>query len=187
MARGNNMQNVTNATNFSATVHSIKQTHIDGPLGKEVSAAAHEKNAVRKAEASLEEASISTAERPMELFFKATVEGINEVLGENTIQGEFDSASDVSSVAEKIVSLSVASYPQYVEQSPDVPADEIAVSFVNAIVEGLDKGVAETKNLLSGLEALDEASSSIIDTVYDEVKQGLQSFLDSFSETELSA
>jgi len=183
------MQNVTNTTNFSATVHSIKQSHVDGPLGKAISAAAHEKNAIKKAEVSLEEASIDTGEKPMELLFKATVEGINEVLGENTIQGEYDSVSDVgsSAMAEKIVSLSVASYPQYVEQNPDIPADEIAGSFVNAIVEGLDKGMTETKELLSGLDVLDEASASIIDTVYDEIKQGLQSFLDSFSETELSA
>ena len=79
------MEHVTSATNFGATVHSIKQSHTEGPLGKAISAAAHEKNAVKRAEFSPQETTISASENPTELLFKASVESINEVLGGNVL------------------------------------------------------------------------------------------------------
>lgn len=175
------MQNVTNATNFSATVHTIKQNHIEGPLGKEISAAAHEKNAVRKTEASSEDVSISTGTKPMELLYKAVIESVNEVLEENAIQVSIALEADASpeATAEKIVSTSTALFTSYLEQHPDLSTEEAASSFVEIIKNGINKGFADAREILDGLNTLDENTSTNIDTTYDLSQQGLLSFLDS--------
>jgi len=174
------MENVTNASNFGSTVHAIKQNNVEGPLGKVVSAAAHEKNAVRKAEAVSEEATISAALNPSELLFKTTVEGINEALGESTIQGEYDVVADVTpeALAQKIVSLASATYTQFADGNPGATADEIAAIFANTINEGVNNGVIETKELLASLNTLDDEIINVIDMTHDAITQGVQSFLD---------
>ena len=172
------MENVSNTTNFSSTVHTIKQNHVEGPLGKAISAAAHEKNAVRKAEISSGEVTINTSEKPAELLLKTAVEGINEVLGENTISATYDAEIDLSTeaITQNIVSSTTAAYPQYVENNPGISGEDSAQSFIDAINIGMTNAVEDAKSVLSGLDALDENKSSMIDTTYDAVMQGIQSF-----------
>ena len=174
------MENIGHSTNFSSTVHSIKANHVEGPLGKAISAAAHEKNAARKAEASSDEVTINTSEKPAALVFKTAIEGINEVLGENTITATYDAESNLSSeeTTQNIVNLTTAAYPQYVESNPDLTAEDAAQSFIDAITEGLNNAAADAKNVLSGLNSLDDETSSMIDSTYDAALQGVQAFLD---------
>lgn len=174
------MEAVNNNGNFGSTVHSIKQSHVEGPLGKAISAAAHEKNAVRKAEAATEDVTIKVSEQPTELIFKTSVEGINEVLGENTITASFDADANLSpeEVSQNIVSLSTASYPQYLANNTDIASEDSAQSFIDKINEAMTNAVTDAKNVLSGLESLDELTGSMIDSNYDAVMHGIQSFMD---------
>lgn len=180
------MENVTNSANFSTTVHSIKQNHVEGPLGKAISAAAHEKNEVRKTETSSDGANITASENPTELLFKTIVEGVNEVLGDDTIQGSFDAEVDVTpeAVAQKIVTLAIESYPQYVAENSDVPAADVANSFFGRVTEGVSSGADEARGVLAGLNVVDEEVASAIDATYDAIIQGVQSFLDGQNTTE---
>ena len=122
----------------------------------------------------------------MDLLYKAVIEGVNEALGENAIQETIAFEADVSPevISEKIVSTSTALFTQYLEQHPDLPAEEAASSFVETIKSGIDKGFADAREILDGLNALDENLSTTINTAYDLSQQGLLAFLDSHVETE---
>ena len=176
------METVINTSpgNFGSTVHAIKESHVEGPLGKAISAAAHEKNAVRKAEATTEDVTINVSEQPAELIFKTSIEGINEALGENTITASFD--ADVNSspeaLSQTIVSLTTASYPQYLENNADIADEDNAQSIINIINQAMTNAVTDAKAVLTGLESLDEITSNMIDSNYDAVMQGVISFVD---------
>jgi len=189
------MQDITN--NFGSKVHELKQQHGSQQLGAHVSTAAHEKNAVRKTEEAqpssqqqLNQAilqanadvSISAGNQPMALLFKSAIEGINEVLGENTIQNAYDSGLDVSpeATADRIVNLSTAFYPQYKEQHPELSEEEAATQFTDLISGGIEKGFAEARDILSSLNVLEGDIASNIDKTYDLVQEGLKTFLETY-------
>ncbi|MEW8020957.1 MAG: DUF5610 domain-containing protein, partial [gamma proteobacterium symbiont of Phacoides pectinatus] len=175
------MPNVTNVPNFSATVHEIKRTHDEGPLGREVSAAAHEKNAL-KASARQElnrsvleanrDVSINSGNQPLALLLRTAVEQLNEVLGPNAIQDAYDSGLDVSpeATAKRIVSMSTGFFASYQERNPEMSAEEAASSFVEIIRGAVEQGFAEAREVLSGLSALSEEIANDIDTTYDLVQ-----------------
>lgn len=158
----------------------------NGPIGPEVSALAHEKNAAKKAlNASILESTINVtaADSPLSLVLKTALEGINEALGSNTaIQEAYDSGVDVSpeATADRIVSLSTAFFSAYQEQNPD----KSVADFIDVISGGIDQGFQEARDILEGLQVLDGEIAENINTTYDLVQAGLQSFLESFSNTE---
>ena len=174
------MENVNNSMNFGSTVHAIKANHTEGPLGKAISAAAHEKNAVRKAEATSEDVTINVGNEPGKLIFNASIEGINAVLGENAVTATYDAESNSGSeaIAQNIVDFTTAAYPQFVENNPDLSAEDSVQSFFNAISEGMNNAVTDAKTVLTGLEALDDETTSMLDLVNESVMQGVQSYLD---------
>jgi len=189
------MQDIT--TNFGTKVHVLQKDHGKQQLGAHVSAAAHEKNAARKAEEPQPSAkqqlnqailqanvdvSISAGNQPMALLFKSAIEGINDVLGENTIQNAYDSGLDVSpeATAGRIVSLSTAFYPSYKEQHPELSEEEAATKFTDLISGGIEQGFAEAREILSSLNVLEGDIASNIDKTYDLVQEGLQAFLDTY-------
>jgi len=189
------MQDITG--NFGATVQGIKQKHGKQQLGQHVSTAAHEKNAIKKADepkvtpqqqlnqAILQanaDVSISAGNQPMALLFKSAIEGINDVLGDNSIQNAYDSGLDVSpeATADRIVNLSTAFYPQYKEQNPDLSEEEAATQFTDLISGGIDKGFTEAREILSSLNVLEGDIADNIDKTYDLVQEGLKSFLETY-------
>ncbi len=189
------MQDIT--TNFGTKVHELKQDYGKQQLGVHVSDAAHKKNAARKAEEPQPSAkqqlnqailqanvdvSISAGNQPMALLFKSAIEGINDVLGENTIQNAYDSGLDVSpeATAGRIVSLSTAFYPSYKEQHPELSEEEAATKLTDLISGGIEQGFAEAREILSSLNVLEGDIASNIDKTYDLVQEGLQAFLDTY-------
>jgi len=118
----------------------------------------------------------------MALLFKSAIEGINEVLGENTIQNAYDSGLDVSpeATADRIVNLSTAFYPQYKEQHPELSEEDAATQFTDLISGGIEKGFAEARDILSSLNVLEGDIASNIDKTYDLVQEGLKTFLETY-------
>ncbi len=189
------MQDIT--SNFGKQVHALKQEHGTQQLGAHVSEAAHKKNTVQEidetkpsAQQQLNQAilqanadvSISAGNQPMALLFKSAIEGINEVLGENTIQNAYDSGLDVSpeATADRIVNLSTAFYPQYKEQHPELSEEEAATKFTDLISGGIEKGFAEAREILTSLNVLEGDIASNIDKTYDLVQEGLKTFLETY-------
>ncbi|MEW4982888.1 MAG: DUF5610 domain-containing protein [Cycloclasticus sp.] len=162
----------------------------DGPMGQEVSALAHEKNLAKKSlnSAILESTiSLSAADSPQALVLKTALDGINEALsaslGESAIQNAYDSDLDVSpdATAERIVSLSTAFFASYQEQHPELVEDEALLAFTELIKGGIEKGFSEARDILNGLNVLEDEIASNIDETYELVQTKLNAFVDSFT------
>jgi hypothetical protein len=63
-------------------------------------------------------------------------------------------------------------------------AEESLANFVDIIGGGIEQGFSEAKDILGNLNVLEGDISNNIDKTYELVQQGLQSFVDSFSEIE---
>ena len=201
------MQNISSTQTFASDVNNLKVKQnktTDGPLGQQVSAAAHEKNELKKTESPTFESikqqfnsailqssldvSVSAGNESLALVFKAAIEGINDVLepelGSNVIQNTYDSGLDVSpgATADRIVSLSTAFFFSYQEQHPELTDEQAANKFADIIGGGIDKGFAEAREILEGLKVLEGDIASNIDTTYDLVQQGLKAFVDNYAE-----
>ncbi|HIF17165.1 MAG TPA: hypothetical protein EYG50_08755 [Cycloclasticus sp.] len=177
-------------TSFNQEVRGLAKSDTkkeDGPIDPEVSKLAREKDTAQKQlnAAILESTiSISAADSPQALILKTALEGINEALsatlGGNAIQNAYDSGLDVSpgATADRIVSLSTAFFSQYqtvhTEFSDDVNAARAA--FTEVIRGGIEKGFAEAREILGGLNVLDGDIASNIDKTYDLVQKKLNDF-----------
>jgi len=201
------MKNITSTSTFSQSVKQIKANYSKDsgvPLGTQISAKAHEKKVVQDVGSSYGaikkqnntailqssmEASVSAGNEPLSLLYKVAIDNINEVLkpelGKDAIQAAYDSGLDVTpeATADRIVSLSTAFFSQYQEQNQHLSTEDSVKSFVKVIGAGIDKGFAEAKEILQGLKVLDGDIAGNIDVTYDLVQKGLQSFINSYTQS----
>ncbi len=132
----------------------------------------------------------SIGEQPLSLVLKAALQGINEALQagglETSVEDTYESGIDYSpeATAERIVAFSTQMYGSYKEQHPEMEEDELLTSFIDVIGGGIEQGFVEAKDILGGLKVLDGDIATNVDKTYELVQEGLQSFIDSFSETE---
>ena len=192
------MPNISNSNNFGAKVHEFKQETNGKAPGQKISAAAQEKNELKKTEHSAEtlqkqinaailqtdlNVSIYSGDQSLSLVYKTAIEGINDVLGENAIQNASESGLDVSpeATAERIVSMSTAFFPSYFDQHPEMTEQEAAENFTQLISQGIDNGFAEAREILAGLKVLEGDVADNIDATYTLTQEGLQAFLESYT------
>lgn len=134
--------------------------------------------------------SVRTGNESMSLLFKAAIEGINDVLkedmGENSIQHAYGTNLDISpeATADRIVSISTSFFYKYQDQNPDMSTEKAAKSFAEIIAGGIDKGFADAREILDGLQVLEGNIASNIDVTYDLVQQGLQDFISHYVDPE---
>ncbi|MFC6672353.1 DUF5610 domain-containing protein [Marinobacterium aestuariivivens] len=163
-----------------------------GGIGKEVSAEARSdkdfgtssRDQQNRAilDASLQ-VSISSGNRSMELLYRAAIDRINEVLtgklGGEALQTSLDQGLDVSpeATAGRIVSLTTAFLPQYLEQHPELAEDEGRARFTELIRGGIQQGFDEARELLDGLGVLQGDIADNIDRTWELVQQGLDAFM----------
>ncbi len=195
-------------TSFNQDVRTLAKAEDkkeNGPMGQQVSDLAHEKKTEKVQEPayltqkkqlnaaiieSTLEFSNSIGDKPLSLLLKTALQGINEALKaggvENTVEDAYDSGIDFSpeATAERIVSFSTQFFGSYKEQHPEMGEEELLTSFVDIISGGIDQGFGEAKEVLEGLKVLDGDISINIDKTYELIQEGLQSFVDSFSEKE---
>lgn len=128
----------------------------------------------------------SASNSPQSLVLKTVLEGINDSLKHTmgkddftSIQAAYDSGLDVSAeaTASRIVSLSTAFFGSYQEQHPELNLDEALTQFTDVIRGGIDTGFGEARDILKGLNALDDDIATTIDSTYDLVQEGLDAFI----------
>jgi len=183
---------------FSQDVHALVKSdekHANGPVGREVSELAHQKNAEKlqlSAKDQLNAAivqgaidvSVSSGNESLSLLLKTAIEGINNALettsGPNAIGAAYDAGLDVSpeATAERIVSLSTAFFGAYQEQHPELSKEDALTAFVDVIRGGIDQGFTEAREILSGLNVMEGDIASNIDKTYELVQAGLSDFLE---------
>ncbi len=195
-----------NAT-FSQDVRSLGKAQDkkeNGPMGQQVSGLAHEKKMPEVQEpiyvtqkkqlnAAIIESSLkfnnTIGDKPLSLVLKTALQGINEALKaggvESSVEDAYESGIDFSpeATAERIVSFSTLFLGSYREQHPEMDEEESLTAFVDIISGGIDQGFGEAKDILEGLKVLGGDIANNVDKTYELVQEGLQSFVDSFSET----
>ncbi len=175
------------------------------PMGQQVSALAHEKKTEKAPEsiyvsqkkqlnAAIIESSLkynqSIGDQPLSLVLKTALQGINESLKaggvESSVEDAYESGIDFSpeATAERIVAFSTQFFAAYQEQNPNMDEEESLASFVEIIRGGIEQGFGEAKDILGSLKVLDGDIADNVDKTYELVQEGLQSFVDSFSNTE---
>ena len=136
------------------------------------------------------EVSISSGNDSMALLFKAAIENINEALapemGPQAIEAAYESGLDISAeaTADRIVSLTTAMFPSYLESHPELSIQEAATQFSELIGGGITQGFGEARDILDGLGVLTEEISTLIDDTYDQVQVKLQEFVDQQTQTD---
>ena len=176
-----------------------KKSH--SPMGRDVSESAQAKNVEKAADSSPAtaknqlnaailqsalEVNLTAGNKPLSLIFKTALEGINEALketfGDNAIQAAYESGLDVSpeATADRIVSLSTAFFGAYQEQHTELDQEQALTAFTEIIRGGIDKGFAEARDILSGLNVLEGKIADDIDSTYALVQDGLKSFVENY-------
>jgi len=195
-------------TTFSQDVRSLAKAQDkkeNGPMGQQVSDLAHEKKIGEVQEpisvsnkkmlnAAIIESTLkfnnTVGDKPLSLLLKTALQGINEALKgsgvDSSVEDAYESGIDFSSeaTAERIVSFSTQLLGAYREQHPEMDEEESLTSFVDIISGGIEQGFSEAKDILGSLKVLEGDISNNIDKTYELVQEGLQSFVDSFSDTE---
>ena len=191
---------------FSQDVRSLAKAQDkkeNGPMGQQVSNLAHEKKIAEVQEpisvsnkkqlnAAIIESTLkfsnTVGDQPLSLLLKTALQGINEALKEggveSSVEDAYESGIDFSpeATAERIVSFSTQLLGAYREQHPEMDAEESLASFVDIIGGGIEQGFSEAKDILGNLNVLEGDISNNFDKTYELVQQGLQLFVDSFSE-----
>jgi len=181
--------------NFGSNISQLAQTTDKRaePFGQMVSEMAHDKKI--SPDASLDAAIVSTnlslktgdGDQSLNLVLKTAIEGINAelepTLGAGAIQAAVDNGLDVSpeATAERIVTLSTAFFPAYLDANPELDFDTALNQFVDVISGGIDQGFAEAREILDGLQVLNGDIASNIDTTYELVQDKLAAFVENLS------
>ncbi|PKI14897.1 DUF5610 domain-containing protein [Colwellia sp. 12G3] len=195
-------------TTFSQDVRSLAKApdkKENGPMGQQVSELAHEKKIgevkepihvtqKKQLNAAIIESSLkfsnTIGDKPLSLMLKTALQGINEALKasgvDSNVEDAYESGVDFSpeATAERIVSFSTQFLGSYREQHPEMSEEESLTAFVDIISGGIDQGFGEAKDILGGLKVLAGDIESNIDKTYTLIQEGIQSFVDSFSEKE---
>jgi len=180
---------------FGSNISNLAQTTDKraAPFGQNVSGLAHEKKATEGADldAAIVDTNLSLntgdANNSLTLVLKTAIEGINTelepTLGPGAIQAAVDSGLDVSpeATAERIVSLSTAFLPAYLDANPELDSETAVNQFIDVISGGIDQGFAEAREILDGLQVLEGDIASNIDATYELVQDKLAAFVENLS------
>lgn len=127
--------------------------------------------------------SLKSGNDGLALLYRSAVEHINNVLapelGPNAINNAMGQDNSAEATAGRILSMSTGFYEAYAARYPNKDAETVARDFVQLIRGGFEKGFAEAKDILSGLNVLGEGSSVAagIAKTYELVQKGYDDFL----------
>lgn len=128
--------------------------------------------------------SIQSGNDGLALLYRSAVEHLNAVLepelGANAIQGAMGQDNSPEATAGRILSMSTGFFEAYAARYPGKDPETVARDFVSLIRGGFEKGYAEAKNILTGLNVLGEGSNVAagIAKTYDLVQKGYDDFLE---------
>jgi len=135
------------------------------------------------------ELQLSAKDNPQALTLRAVIDELNTILeadvGPNAIDVAVESGLDVSpdATAERIVHLSTAFFPAFLESNPGETGDEALSHFVDVIRGGIEQGFADAREILDGLKVLEGTIASDIDLTYNLVQEKLDAFQQRMSDT----
>lgn len=139
------------------------------------------------------QSSSSIKDQPLALVLKTALQGINDALKEieptQSLQQSYESEVDFSpeATAERIVTFSTNFFNAYQEQHPELDEQQARDTFTYLMLEGVEQGVGEAKDILKALSILDGDVADDIDKTMEFILQGFDKFRNPQPETEMSA
>ena len=124
--------------------------------------------------------SLKSGNDGLALLYRSAVEHINNVLapelGPDAINNAMGQDNSAEATAGRILSMSTGFYEAYAARYPGKDPETVARDFVQLIRGGFEKGFAEAKDILSGLNVLGEGSSIAagIAKTYELVQKGYE-------------
>lgn len=194
------MQEVANSQNFGQQVHQLKTTRAEegttSPLGKDVSAMAHERNAERKAEKTETDTVIPIDQVDLNItdgtntdaaVTTIVTQNINESLQSATEASESSvalrTANDDESLSDVIRSGFSSLLADYQQQNPEQTDEESLSNFTDLMQIGVEKGFTEAQETLSKGTTWDEESLNQLTATKEEIRNLIGELSTSFSAT----
>jgi hypothetical protein len=124
--------------------------------------------------------SITSGNEPLALLLQSAIAGINDILepefGQNAIQNAASQDNTPEGTAERIVSLSTGFYETFKQQHLGEPEADVLKQFMAIIRGGFEQGFKEAREILQGMNVLNDEIASNIDKTYALVLQGYADF-----------
>ncbi|EHR42061.1 DUF5610 domain-containing protein [Alishewanella jeotgali] len=136
-----------------------------------------------------EKVALQSGNNSLSLLYKTALEGINKelepIFGKNAAQKIYDSGIDTSpeATAGRIVGFATSLFAIYQQQRPSNDQEQQLNDFMDVIGKGIEQGFADAIKILEGLQVFNGEVKSGVDTTYDLVMQGLQSFREKMLES----
>lgn len=149
---------------------------------KELSPIEQQKASLNVALLESTQVSIGAKDEPLALILNTAIEKVNQLLapelGENALQQAVDSGLDVSpdATAQRIVSLSTAFFESFKAQHKGEETSAVLQNFMDTIGGGIQQGFDEGREILKGLNVLQEDVASDIDETFALVQEKLSAF-----------
>jgi len=164
-----------------------KQAH---PAAGESHQSSQEKNAVIL-QAQLD-VSLSSGNNSLALLYKTALQSLGEALeptlGADAIEQIQQRGTEYytpEATAERIVQLSTNFFARYQESHPEQELEQQLDDFLALIGGGVDKGFAEARDILQGLDVLQGGIADNIDKTYELVFAGYDQFRSAVLGTEI--
>ena len=126
--------------------------------------------------------SSSIKDQPLALVLKTALQGINDALKEieptQSLQQSYESEVDFSpeATAERIVTFSTNFFNAYQEQHPELDPQQARDTFADLMLEGVEQGVGEAKDILKALSVLEGDVEQDIDLTMSFIVEGFEKF-----------
>lgn len=136
-----------------------------------------------------ERVALNSGNNSLSLLYKTALEGINKelepIFGKNAAQKIYDSGIDTSpeATAGRIVGFATSLFSLYQQQKPNTDQEQQLDDFMAVIGKGIEQGFADAIKILEGLQVFNGEVKTGVDTTYDLVQQGLQSFREKMLES----
>lgn len=126
--------------------------------------------------------SSSIKDQPLALVLKTALQGINDALKEieptQSLQQSYESEVDFSpeATAERIVTFSTNFFNAYQEQHPELDPQQARDTFADLMLEGVEEGIGEAKDILKALSVLEGDVEQDIDLTMSFILEGFEKF-----------
>lgn len=133
----------------------------------------------------VDQASFGVRDQPQELLYRTAVQAVNEQLGaefnSDAQQAQFEAPTPPANeapeqTANRIVDEATTQFPAYQEQNPELDETQQRDQFVQEVEQGVERGFAEARDILEGIDAGNEEVTTNIDRTFELVQQGLADF-----------
>lgn len=129
--------------------------------------------------------SMKTDNKSMSLLYRNLTDAIKDRMAEDTeaanasdgVEQKYqDEDNSPKATAERIVAFATRFFEHYQKNHPELEGEEALDGFLTLMGGAIDKGFADARNMLDGMQQLQGKVATDIDDTYSLIQQGLQDY-----------